>query len=183
MFRTAFNGIYDGGISFNLNLFEHVYMGIGFRSFQFENNKMFKQILFNASIPYNTRLSGQTPFVTINYQQHLKSNFYFNYALDYGFVLANYSRINEDTTFYNKPFGNKNFTSHLIQPEVSANWKLDPHLSFSVVLAYTTLFSKFDPKAPRFNHFDEINKKSNRYFMSWMTFGFGMNVIFGKLKQ
>ncbi len=183
MFRTAFNGVFDANVSFNLNLFEHVYMGIGYRHFQFENNKMFKQILFKASIPYNTKLVGHSPFVTLNYHHNLKSNFFLNYGLDYGFVLASYSKINEDTTSFNKPFGLKNFNSHLVQPSISANWMVDQYLAFTVLFSYTTMFSQFDPRAPRFNHFEKINEKSNNYFMSWFTFGFGVNVLFGKLKQ
>jgi hypothetical protein len=144
---------------------------------------MFRQILFRASIPYNTRLTGHAPFVTLNYHHNLKSGFYFNYGLDYGFVLAGYSRINEDTTSFNKPFGLKNFNTHLLQPHISANWMVDQFLSFTVIYGYTTMFSRFDPKAPRFNHFKEISEKSNSYYMSWMTFSFGVNVLFGKLKQ
>jgi hypothetical protein len=124
-------------------------------------------------------ISGNVTIYPVPFQD----SFTVNYGLDYGFVLASYSKINEDTTSFNKPFGLKNFNSHLVQPSISANWMVDQYLAFTVLFSYTTMFSQFDPRAPRFNHFEKINEKSNNYFMSWFTFGFGVNVLFGKLKQ
>ena len=100
-----------------------------------------------------------------------------SYCLNSGFMQCNYSNVNLDTNINNKPFGKLIFSAPYIQPEVSANFIVDNTISFSIMLSYTTLFSNFDPKAPRFNHFEEVKKTSNKYYMSWLNIGFGFNVL------
>ena len=182
MYRQSFNGFYEGDISFNLKLTGNFYLGIGYQSTYFQNNKFLQKKVYNASVPYETRLIGDCPFVKVSYDKFVKSNVYIDYSLNYGYMLARYTSVNEDTTAYNKPYGAKTFNSHYVQPEISANFIVDRSLSFSVLLAYTTLFHKFDPNAPRFNQFEEVRLKNNNYFMSWITFGFGVNVLLGKNK-
>lgn len=182
MYRQSFNGFYEGDISFNLKLTGNFYLGIGYQSTYFQNNKFLQKKVYNASVPYETRLIGDCPFVKLSYDKFVKSNVYIDYSLNYGYMLARYTSVNEDTTAYNKPYGAKTFNSHYVQPEISANFIVDRSLSFSVLLAYTTLFQKFDPKSPRFNQFEEVRLKNNNYFMSWITFGFGVNVLLGKNK-
>jgi hypothetical protein len=189
-FRQSFNGFYEADFSLNIKLTGNFYLGVGYQNSYFQNNQFLKQKVFNASIPYNTRLIGDCPFVKLSYDKFLKQRIYINYSLNYGYMLARYSNINEDTSAQNKPFGPKTFTGQYIQPEVSFNFiipgegaSLDGRLAFSVIFSYTTLFCKYDPKGPRFNQFDEVNTKSNHYFMSWLAVGFGINILIGKNKK
>ncbi|MBL7917470.1 MAG: hypothetical protein JNM96_03675 [Bacteroidia bacterium] len=181
-FRTSFNGLYEGSLSVNFKLFNNTYIGVGYQSVNFQNNKFLKYKVFAASVPYNTHLIGNNPFVHLGFDKFYKSNFYMHYAINYGFMLGQFTNVNEDTTAYNKPFGSKKFTAQFVQPEVSANFIVEENLGFCVYLAYSTLFSKYDPKSPRFNQFEEVRDKSNNYYMSWVTFGFGFNVLLGKNK-
>lgn len=181
-YRKSFNGFYEGDISINFKLVDNFYMGVGYQSTYFQNNRFLQKKVYNASVPYETRLIGDCPFVKLSYDKFYKSNMYVDYSINYGYMIARYTNVNEDTTDYNKPYGAKFFNSHYVQPEISANFIVDRRLAFSVLLSYTTMFYKYDPKAPRFNQFEEVRFKNNNYFMSWITFGFGVNVLLGKNK-
>jgi hypothetical protein len=67
-----------------------------------------------------------------------------------------------------------------LQPEIAVNFLTDRRLSFSIILSYTTLFYFYDPKAPRFNQFEEINDLSNKAVMGWINIGFGFNILINK---
>ncbi len=182
-FRSSFNGLYEGSISVNFKLFNNTYFGVGYQSVYFQNNKFLKFKVFEASIPYNTRLIGNSPFIHLGFEKFYKSNFYIHYGINYGIMLGKYTNVNEDTSVYNKPFVSKNITAQFVQPEISANFIVEENLAFYVFLSYNTLFYKYDAKAPRFNQFqEEVREKSNNYYMSWLTFGFGFNVLLGKNK-
>ncbi len=185
MFRKCFNGFYDAGISFNLRTIGNVYFGIGYQNIFFKNNAYLKAKYFNASIPYDTRMLADCPFVTFSYDRFIKERAYVSYSINYGYIISRYTSVNNDTSAANLPIVSKEFTAQYIKPEVSFNFidKENPWVSFSVSLAYTTLIYKFDPKAPRFNHFEDIQKRSNRYYMSWLTVGFGVNVLLGRSKE
>lgn len=186
-FRNSFNGFYQADLSVNFKLVNNFYLGVGYMRTDLQNNKFLKRKVFNASIPYNTHMIGDCPFVRLSYDKFFKENAYINYAINYGFMIAKYTDVNEDTTAANKPYGKINFNTSYVQPEISANFIVDKTMKsplvFSVFLSYTTLFSKFDPKAPRFNQFEqELGNKSNNYYMSWLTFGFGIHILIGKNK-
>lgn len=182
MFRKSFAGLYEANISLNFKLLKNVYMGVGYQNTDLKNVDSLKFKVYNASLPYNTHFIGNSPFVKLGFDKFYKKNVYVSYSLSYGYMLAKYINVNEDTTFKNKPYGAQSFSSHYLQPELSANFIIDEHLAFAVMLNYTTVFYKFDPKAPRFNHFDIVNKKSNNYYMSWFSLAFGVNVLIGKSK-
>ena len=95
-------------------------------------------------------------------------------------MFAQYRNVVQDSAVENLPFVPTNFSCPFIQPEVSINFIVEPRLSFSVMMSYTTLLYYYDPKAPRFAHFGEINSAGNNYVMSWLNFGFGFNVLLGK---
>lgn len=177
MFKTAFNGIFEANLSFNVRLFDNFFVGIGYQAAQFQNNKFLKFQYFNNSIPYDTRLTANCGFVKLGYDKFFSEKGYMSYCLNSGFMQCNYSNVNLDTNINNKPFGKLIFSAPYIQPEVSANFIVDNTISFSIMLSYTTLFSNFDPKAPRFNHFEEVKKTSNKYYMSWLNIGFGFNIL------
>lgn len=177
MFQNAFSGIAEGNLSFNARLFDNFFVGLGYQMSYFQNNKFLKFQYFNNSIPYNTRLTGNAGFVKLGYDQFFSEKGYISYSINSGVMQYNYSFVNLDTNINNKPYGKLLFLSPYIQPEISANFIVDNTLSFSIMLSYTTLFNKFDPKSPRFNHFEEIRTSSNRYYMSWLNIGFGFNVL------
>jgi len=185
MFRKSFNGFYDMNISFNLRTVGNVYFGIGYQNIFFKNNAFLKAQVFNAKIPYDTRMLGDCAFATLSYDRFIKERAFVNYAFTYGYIVARYTNVNNDTSSFNQPLINKEFAAQYIKPEVSFNFidKDNPWVSFCVSIAYTTLLYKYDPKAPRFNHFQELRDLSNRYFASWLTVGFGVNILLGRSKD
>lgn len=182
MFRSSFNGLFEGGLSMNFKLANNFYLGVGYQATNLKNKDSIARKVYNNMISYDTHFIGHSPFVKLSYDRYFKDNAYMDYSLNYGFMIARYTKVNEDTMAANRPYGPLSFNTHFVQPEVSANFIVDKGFTFSVLLSYTTLFSNFDPRSPRFNHFKEVNRKSNEYFMSWFTFGFGFNVLIGKTK-
>ena len=176
MFRTSFAGLYEGNLSANLRLFGNFYAGVGYQNTHFKNNQFLKYTYFNASIPYNTRLIGNGAFLKLGYDNFFDKG-YVSYSLNTGYMLANYINVNADTNIANRPYIGKKLNAPYVQPEISINFLADKSLSFSIILSYTTLFYKFDPRAPRFGQFSEVQGASNKYFMGWINIGFGFNIL------
>jgi hypothetical protein len=188
MFRTAFNGIYEGNISVNARLFGNFFAGIGYQNSHFQNSKnVFEtKIAIDPSgktaslVAYNTRLDGHGGFIKIGYDKFFEKG-YFSYVLNIGYMSCNYNRVIGDTSAANVPFVSQKFGAAYLQPELAVNFLTDGRLTFSILFSYATMFHNFDPKAPRFNHLAEINESKNKYFISWINIGFGFNVLLGKM--
>lgn len=179
-FRTCFAGLYEGNLSVNLRLFSNFFVGVGFQNSQFQNNKFLKFKYFNADVPYNTRLMMNSPFIKLGYDNFFSDKGYVTFALNSGIMLNNYFNVNADTSLANRPYVIRDFSAPFVQPEFAVNFQVDKLLSFSLMFSYTTLFYRFDPKAPRFNHFQEVKNTRNRANMNWFNIGFGFNVLLNK---
>lgn len=175
-FRTSFAGLCEANLSVNARLFSNFFVGVGYQNTFFKNAGMFKFAYFNASIPYNTRLVGTGGFIKIGYDQIFEKT-YVSYSLNTGFMLGRYKNVNGDTSLANRPYIDKAFNAPYVQPEIALNFLADRSVNFSLILSYTTLFYKYDARAPRFNGFEEVINKKNNYFMSWLNIGFGVNVL------
>lgn len=184
MFRTSFNGVYEINLSVNARLFNNVFVGLGYQNSHHQNNKFLKFQYFNASIPYNTRIDAHSGFLKIGGDRFFSDDNYMSYSVNTGLMQVNYKNVNEDTTKLNKPFGMQQYMTPFVQPEMSVNFIVDEKrtMSLSIMIAYTTVLTRFDPKAPRLNHFEEINKSRNSYYMSWINIGFGFNVLINRRK-
>lgn len=177
MFRTSFAGLYEANLSANMRIFDNFYIGVGYQNSHFQNNKILKQQLFNASVPYNTRCVANGAFIKIGYDKFFSETGYVSYALNSGYAMCNYRNINSDTSLANRPYGPDSFNAAFIQPELSVNFIVENTMAFSLFFSYNTLISKFDPRSPRFNHFGEVNKTKNNYVMSWINFGVGFSIL------
>lgn len=180
MFRTSFAGLYEGNLSVNLKLFGNFFVGIGYQNTQFQNNKFLKFQYFNASIPYNTRLLSSGGFIKLGYDRFFSDKGYASFSLNSGLMFNKYINVNADTSASNKPFGLQDFSAPYVQPEASINFIVEKHLAFSIMLSYTTMFYKYDPKGPRFAQFQEVKDSRNRYFMNWINIGFGFTILLDK---
>lgn len=185
MFRTAFNGVYEVNFNVNVRLFSNFYAGGGYQNTFFQNNRevfVFYRVK-NGSLAYETKLINQAGYLKLGFDKFFSERGYMSYSLNSGFVSCNYLNVNNDTSALNKPFVKKTFQAPYIQPELSLNVIVDKTLSFGFILSYTTLFYKFDPKAPRFNHVEEVSTKKNSHFISWFNLGIGFHVLInGKAK-
>ena len=187
-FRTAFNGIFETNISFNARLFSTFFVGLGYQYSHFQNNK---QVFVyyqakdkngnntGATLSYNTRLVGNAGFLRIGYDHFFDKGFA-TFALNTGNSFMHYNNVINDSADANRPFVPKSFNGVYLQPEASVSFMADRSLTFSLMFAYTTMFYKFDPKAPRFNAIGQLRDKSNNYFMTWINIGFGVTVLLGK---
>jgi len=184
MFRTSFAGIYEANLSVNVRLFSNAYFGVGYQNTQFQNNKFLTQQTYNNGtivVSYNTRLLCHGLFLKLGYDKFFsEKKGYFSYSINAGYLLSGYNNVNSDTSYYNQPYPSKKIRALYIQPEVSANFIVDEKMSFSLMLGYTSLFNRFDARAPRFNQFQEIRTESNKYLMAWLNFGVGFNVLINK---
>ncbi|WP_317898170.1 hypothetical protein [Aurantibacillus circumpalustris] len=187
-FRTAFNGIFETNLSLNARVFSTFFIGVGYQYSHFQNNKAVfafyqakdpKGNATGATLSYNTRLIGNTPFIKIGYDHFFEKGFA-TFGLNAGYSLMHYNNVVNDSADANLPFPASKFNAGLLQPEISVSFITDRSLTFSIMVAYTTAFYKFDPKEPRFNAIDELRDKSNNYFMSWINIGFGVTLLLGK---
>jgi hypothetical protein len=178
-FRQSFAGLYEANISLNFKVKKQFFIGAGYQSTFFKNNEAIQYKYYNASIPYNTQLVGNSGFIKLGYDQFLEK-VYMSYALNVGYSFFQYKNVNQDSSLANQPFVGTSFSAPYLQPEIAVNFLTDRTLSFSIILSYTTLFYFYDPKAPRFNQFEEINDLSNNAIMSWINIGFGFNILINK---
>lgn len=177
MFRTCFAGLYEGNLSANMRMFVNFYVGVGYQNSHFQNQKFLKQTLFNNKVSYNTRYVANGAFIRLGYDKFFSETAYVGYALNTGYAMSSYLNVNADSSSLNRPYGPERFNAMYVQPEISANFIVDKTLAFSVFFSYTTQFSKFNPRSPRFNQFEQVNKTSNRYIMSWINIGIGFTVL------
>lgn len=177
MFRTCFAGLYETNLSVNMRMFDNFFIGVGYQNSHFQNNKFLKQQLFNATVSYNTRCVANGAFVKLGYDKFFSEKGYVSYSINTGYAMCNYLNINPDSSLANKPYGPEKFNAIFVQPEISANFIVDNTLAFSIFFSYNTQFSRFDPKSPRFNQFEQVNKTSNNYVMSWINLGIGFTVL------
>jgi hypothetical protein len=188
MFRTSFSGVYEGNLSVNVRLFTNFFAGVGYQNSFFQNNK--KVFVYytapqgqstTVSLSYNTKLMGNAGFIKIGYDQLFERG-YFSYSINTGYMRLSYNNVHADTASENKPFVGLDFGSAYVQPEIAVNFIADRAVSFSIFLGYTTLFYKYDPKAPRFAHVAEVKDSKNNYYMGWINIGFGFNIHIGSNK-
>jgi hypothetical protein len=185
MFRTSFNGVYETNLSVCARLFSNFHAGLGYQNSHFQNNK--KIFVFYSvppgqqtsghSLSYNTRLLCHAGFVRLGYDKFFSEKGYMSFALNTGVLYGKYLNVIRDSSAFNMPFVSTDFTTQYLQPEISINFIAEKLLSFSVMISNTYLFHHFDPKAPRFNHFREINTTRNRSNISWLNLGFGFNIL------
>jgi hypothetical protein len=193
MFRTAFNGVYEVGLSVNFRTFSNFYVGFGANNTHFQNNKgVFATRSFietdpvtgkpNGKIrPYNTRLNCIGGFIKLGYDKFYEKA-YISYALDAGLFSCTYQNVNLTGSAQNLPLTPTNFQAPYLQPEITSNFYTDGPLSFSILFSYGILLKKFNPKAPHFNDIQEISEKSNKLPISWINIGFGCAILLGDLK-
>jgi len=131
-------------------------------------------------LSYNTKLMGHAGFIRLGYDRFFSKKGYMSYALNSGAIKGVFMNVVPDTSSRNMPLQPDYFIAPYLQPEVAANFIVDPTLSFSIMLSYTTVFAHFDPRSPRFNHIAEVNTKTNSYPMSWFNIGFGFNVLINR---
>lgn len=184
-FRTSFTGVYEGNISVNMRLFKNVFAGVGYENTLHQNNK--KIFVFyqppntqGIALSYDTRMLAQGYFLKIGNDKFFSETGYMSYSLNSGLMNARYINVIPDNSAANQPFTPAGFTSGYVQPEMSVNFNVERHLGFSVQLSYTTMFYRFNAKAPRFAHIGEVAEKKNNFIITWFNIGFGFTVLLGK---
>jgi hypothetical protein len=179
MFRASFTGIAGGNVALCVRLVDNVHFGVGFDATFLRNQDFLRLVVFNAN-PYQTRFLARGVYLKLGYDRYFSARGYASYSLNGGIMKCSYLNVNPDSSAANKPFGALEFETPYLQPELTLHFLAERALSFSFFISYTTAFSKYDPKAPRFNQFEEINSRKNRYVMSWINFGFGFNIMLSK---
>lgn len=179
-FYQSFTGVFEGNLSVGFRVAKDLSAGLGYQATAFRNNDLFKQKIYNAELPYKTSLDCHGGFVRLGYDQFWKQNSFVSYALNAGYTAGKYNNVNPDSSFHNRPLIDREFRTPFIQGECGVNWVMEQRLAFSLFVSYTTYFMRFDARAPRFNQFEEIRKKTNNYVISYFNFGFGFTVLLGK---
>jgi hypothetical protein len=188
MYRRSFTGVYEMNLSVNMRLFGNIFAGLGYQNSNFQNNKKVF-VLYTPppgskfeghEVSYKTRINGHAGFIKIGADKFFSDKGYMSYSLNTGMIQCDYINVVHDSAVENLPFIPTKFNAPFIQPEMSVNFIVEPRLSFCVMLSYTTLFYRFDPRAPRFAHIDAVSGSRNKFNMSWFNLGFGFNILLGK---
>lgn len=185
MFRTSFKGTYEASLSANFRIFKNFTTGMGYLNNLFINNKnVFVYYTVPAgqkasgnTLSYDTRLSTNGGFIRLGYDRFFSDIAYFSCAINSGYLSSSYQKVIPDTSAANRPYASTNFNAPFVQPEFSLNFVTEKLLSFSILFSYTTVFYKFDPRAPRFNHVEQVRSRRNNYPMNWINIGFGFAVL------
>jgi hypothetical protein len=195
VFRTAFDGLYEGAFSANIRIAGNFFAGAGYQFTLLQNNKDIFRLISPPNLPgfylsYNTRFNSHAPYINVGVDKFFSKNGYMSYSVKMGLATVKYTNVNPDSSIANQPFVPYTFSSGLIQPEVAVNFLAGTSLAFNFYFNYTSLMVKFDPKAPRFAHFEEISTRvnsrgerkelKNDHVMSWFSFGFGFNILLGR---
>jgi hypothetical protein len=180
MFKTAFRGIFEGGLSLNYKLGKHLHAGVGYRFSYFRNNENVFTYFVSpvGNLSFDTRIESHSVFARVGIDKFFSEIGYMSYTLNGGYMLGKYRNVIGDTSLYNRPFVEPALNGPYLQPEVSLNLIAEKSLSFSIFFSYTLLLQKFNPKAPRFNQVEEVSLAPNKFLVSWITFGFGFSVLF-----
>lgn len=184
MFSKAFRGIYETSLNVNFKIVKNIFVGLGYFNNLFEANptvfvkyKAPSKKGGGTTIPYDTQMSNNGAYIKIGYDKFVTDEIYTTVSLNTGYMFSNYSRVIPDSSTANQPFTKTNFGAIFLQPELSAHFITEKRLSFSLNLGHTTLLKKFDPKAPRFNHVQEIRDKKNNAPMNWLSISFGFAIL------
>ena len=185
MFRTAFNGVVESNISFNVKVFGNLFFGAGY---QYNNFALRKIPELASSDPkfgntyYDTKVIGHSGFIKIGFDKFFSDIGYVSYSFNTGIMNAGYAdRIKQADTFAeNLPITTTKFSAPYLQPELGFNFLAEKRVSFSLLLSYTTLLYKFNPKAAGLNQIEVVSKQRNGNYMSWINIGFGFNILLGK---
>ncbi|MBK9284199.1 MAG: hypothetical protein IPM51_07735 [Sphingobacteriaceae bacterium] len=188
MFRSSFTGIYEANLAAVISPGGKFIIGLGYQNALFKNQKTFVLIPTNSgSISYNTQIIEHGGFLKLGYDHYVSEVVYLSFVTNSGLLSCKYNNIEIDTNAANRPYGLTEFFAPYVQPEFSIHFMggEKQQLSFSLLLSYTTLFYKFDPKAPRFNHLasPDIRSKRNNYFMNWINIGLGFNILIPDKKK
>jgi hypothetical protein len=183
MFRHSFSGIYQVNLSANYKMAGNFFVGLGYQNALFRNHKAF--IVYqapNGAIPYQTQMVQNAAFLNLGFDQYFSKTGYMSYSLNSGMMFCHYTDVVPDTSLANRPYGAVRFATPYVQPEMGVNFIIDENetMTLNILLSYTTMFSQFDPRAPRFNQMAAVYIKRNNYFMSWMSIGLGFHVLIGK---
>ena len=180
-FQKSFAGLYEANVSVNVRIAGNLSAGAGYQNTYFKNNEYLRrQVTTRASVPYRTSLICDAGFIRLGYDHFYKKNAFVGYALYGGYAFCRYTDVNSDTSALNLPLLEQTFRAPYIQPEISLNFVMERRLAFSFFLSYTTMLYKYDARAPRLNHFPEINERGDRFPIMYFNFGFGFTVLLGK---
>lgn len=183
-FHVTFNGVYDANVSANLRFSGDLFIGAGYASTSMRNNRTgaFAAVTTTnaGSLYYNTRLIGHGGFLKFGTDLMFDNNIGFaSFSMNAGYMFFGYTNIeiSRDTLKDNLPQVGKKFSAPYVQPEIAVSFLTDKMISFSVMMGYTTLFYKFDPKAARFNHVPVVQEAPNKRVMGWINLGFGFSIL------
>jgi hypothetical protein len=187
MFRTAFNGIVETGVSTNIILTDNFFIGAGYQYTNFQvNKKEWSASVINAtggtvtSVFYKTTLEVNSGYIKLGYDYFFSDIGFVSYALNMGYSSGAYGRVIANADPANQPWPGARFSAPYIQPELAFNFLAEKKISFSFMLSYTTLLYRFDARAPQFNHVGPIKEAKNRANMNWINIGIGFNIFLGK---
>ncbi|MGE0568621.1 MAG: hypothetical protein AB7O73_11785 [Bacteroidia bacterium] len=173
-FYVSFNGVYELNTTVNYMVVDNFYAGIGYQNSLFVNSNKFRDQIGND---LNTRLETHTPMARFGYDYFIRTNAYLSFALNTGYSYHKFT--GRQCKGYDSLSTSSKFSSMFVQPEFSANFIVDKFLAFNFMISYNNQLAKYDQSQSCLKYYYDYQKYGDKYIMSWITFGFGVNVLIG----
>jgi hypothetical protein len=175
-YRASYRGIYDANISVNRTLFSNFFAGLGYYNALFNRARREEFDKINLK----TKLQIHGAFVKLGYDHFFSERGYYSFALNTGYTSNLYTGVSRSLADTILPATSNRFNSMYLTPEISANFVTGPHLSFGIMLSYSTLLYQYNPRDSYMDGYLNYKKLKNNYFMSWINIGFSIHVLIGK---
>ena len=171
-FKTILEGLFDGGITYQYNVFEGLTIGVGTKYSFFTNDRF----ALSSSVGKGG-LHIPSLFLKVGYEQFTTDRFSYTLSLRGGY--STMISVNDSSkVVLGKPFIESTF---FVQPQIEllmTTDKNDPN-AVSMLLGYSIYFSEYRPEFLSRSVFYELSPKDIKGFTRFFTFGFGYRYYFG----
>jgi hypothetical protein len=171
-FRSVLEGLFNGGITYQYNVYKGLTVGAGANYSFFSNN----QFALNKTIGKG---GLHIPAVALKVGYEKFSNDRFSYSFSTKLGYASMVSINDSTKInLGKPFVK---TSFFIEPQLElllTTEKNDPN-AFSLMLGYAIFFQEYNAEFMAREKFVGFSEKSSEGLTRFFSLGFGYRYYFG----
>ena len=171
-FNYVLEGLFNGGIGYQYNVYEGLTVGIGAKYAFFINDRF----ALNSTVGKGG-LHIPSVFLKVGYEKFTTDRFSYTFSMRGGF--SKMISINDSSKInLGKPYTENTF---FVEPQLEllmTTDKNDPN-AFSLILGYAIYFSNYRPEYLSRENFSGLNKEDSEGVTRFFSFGFGYRYYFG----
>lgn len=172
-FGRVMNGLFNGGINYQYNVFKGLTLGVGLKHSYFIINTF---ALNNAS--WRGGLHMPSAYGKVGYEKFITERFSVNASTRLGYTMM----ISSNDTCKTTPQGVFTEGAFFFEPQVELLFTTDkgePH-GFSLVLGYNFVFTEFGPKYLCMNSIPNLFEEDYQGITRFLSIGFGYRYYMGR---